>query len=126
MCGREPHGATLRLIPDNGEGKQMNRRFVALSAGLTALGVAALSQLPAGAAPSSTQAAAVKRPPITASAPCSGNATIAVRLADNPKAHRPDRLRVSLAGGQTASGLGPPGRGLLGRQRLSVIWDAAH
>jgi hypothetical protein len=78
----------------------MNRRFVALSASLTALGVAALSQLPAGAEPSVAQAAAVKRPPITASAPCSENATIAVRLADNPKAHRPDRLRVSLSGGQ--------------------------
>jgi hypothetical protein len=39
----------------------MNRRFVALSASLTALGVAAFSQLPAGAAPSVAQAA-VKRP----------------------------------------------------------------
>jgi len=78
----------------------MNRRFVTVSAFLTALGVAAFSQLPAGAEPSVAQAAATKHAPITASAPCSGNATIAVRLANNPKAHRPDHLRVSLTGGQ--------------------------
>jgi hypothetical protein len=78
----------------------MNGPIVTTSVGLTALAVAALSQLPAGAAPSNAQAGAVKQPPIAASAPCSANATIAVRLADNPKPHQPDHLRISLRGGQ--------------------------
>lgn len=78
----------------------MNSTLVGAVVSVAALSIIGLPQSFAGADPTaSTTAAAKKRPPITATAPCSGSASVYVKLINNPEAHQPDRLKVGLFDG---------------------------
>ncbi len=78
----------------------MNGTLVGAVVSVAALSIIGLPQSFADADPTtSTTAAAKKRPPITATAPCSGSASVYVKLIDNPEAHQPDRLKVGLYNG---------------------------
>lgn len=47
-----------------------------------------------------TLAAGKRRPPISADAPCSGPASVYVKLIDNPEVHMPDHLKVGVYQGR--------------------------
>ncbi len=75
----------------------MKNSLVGAVGSLTALSIIGLPQSFADAdSTTSPTAAAKKRPPITATAPCSGSASVYVKLIDNPEAGQPDRLKVGL------------------------------